>query len=341
MAYFVFNQKEKKEIPITATKNMSVIVPHRQDVPAIKNYLSQIKDSQTEAGITWIFSEDGKASHYSDGANILFVQSNDSKGKKAAITHAMNFVKDAYVLTNDADIFIPSKDYFRRVQSEIIAQKSQLWIGLYEILPSGHYFLDALQLSENKILQMLTYSFTKIGKPILCSGANLAYEKAVFEKLKVYEGNLHILSGDDLFLLEAFSNQNDINIATSKHKDTIVKTSAKKDWAAYFSQRIRWAGKTKYLKNFNLHFVSLVTLLSHLFCTAGIAFALVYKQWHYLFPLILKSITELYVAYTGEMKLEKKFTFASVLFSQFYGLILIYMLIFGSLNKTRWKGRTL
>jgi hypothetical protein len=59
----------------------------------------------------------------------------------------------------------------------------------------------------------------------------------------------------------------------------------------------------------------------------------------YLFILLSKTMTELLIAHTGHLKVEKKFTLASVLLSHFYGLVLIYMLIFGLANKTSWKGR--
>ena len=37
---------------------------------------------------------------------------------------------------------------------------------------------------------------------MLCNGANLAYKKSIFRELNGFEGNSHISSGDDIFLME-------------------------------------------------------------------------------------------------------------------------------------------
>jgi poly-beta-1,6-N-acetyl-D-glucosamine synthase len=186
---------------------------------------------------------------------------------------------------------------------------------------------------------MMTYSFAKIGNPILCSGANMAYTQSAFERLQPYKNNKHIMSGDDMFLLDTFRIEKNIKIFTSNEKDSVLSTMAKKNWSKYFHQRLRWIKKTKYLKNYLLHFVSTLSLCANIACM--IAWVLFFNtaEIGYLCILLSKTITELLIAHTGHLKLEKKFTLASVLLSHFYSLVLIYMLIFGLVNKTSWKGR--
>jgi poly-beta-1,6-N-acetyl-D-glucosamine synthase len=198
-----------------------------------------------------------------------------------------------------------------------------------------------LQLTENKVLQLLTYGFARIGAPILCSGANLAYNKKRFQDLQPYQHNLDILSGDDLFLLETFMQQEKITIGTSNDPALILQTMAKSTWSAYFAQRIRWSSKSKYLKNYLMHIIAIISIGAH---AAGLASILLYcvtQQLIFLYFLGLKIIIELVIGFTGQLKLEKKFTAAGVLISSFYSLVLIYMLIFSFRKTTTWKGRTL
>lgn len=42
----------------------------------------------------------------------------------------------------------------------------------------------------------------ELGNPTMANGANLAFRKTTFEKLKPYADNISIPSGDDVFLLQ-------------------------------------------------------------------------------------------------------------------------------------------
>jgi poly-beta-1,6-N-acetyl-D-glucosamine synthase len=339
--YFIFNKKNTKTFYSSNTNTINVIVPHKDDDENLKNYLTQIKTQNNFETFTWIISEDGHTSQYTNEKNIHFITNKNEEyfGKKAAIENAFAYSKSDYVIINDADVVFQSNQYFASIKQDLNMHQPDLWIGLYQFIPQGHYFLDALQLNENRVLQMMTYSFAKIGHPILCSGSNMAYASSVFERLQPYKNNQHIMSGDDMFLLDIFRLEKNIKIHTNNETDTILSTKAKNSWSAYFHQRLRWIKKTKYLKNYLLHFVSALSLLANIACIAAWILFFNTLEIGYLYALIVKTITELLIAHTGHLKVEKKFTLASVLLSHFYSMVLIYMLIFGLVNKTSWKGR--
>jgi poly-beta-1,6-N-acetyl-D-glucosamine synthase len=341
LVYFIFNKKNTKSFDSSSTNTVNVIVPHRDDQENLKNYLAQIKIQNNFEAFTWIISEDGNSSNYANEKNTHFITNKNENyfGKKAAIENAIANSKSDYVIINDTDVVFHSNQYFSSIKQELDMHQPDLWIGLYQFIPQGHYFLDALQLNESRVLQMMTYSFAKIGHPILCSGTNMAYARETFERLQPYKNNKHIMSGDDMFLLDTFRIEKNIKIFTSNETNTVLSTITKKSWNAYFHQRLRWIKKTKYLKNYLLHFVSTLSLSANIACM--VAWILFFRtaEIGYLFILLSKTMTELLIAHTGHLKVEKKFTLASVLLSHFYGLVLIYMLIFGLANKTSWKGR--
>jgi hypothetical protein len=87
--------------------------------------------------------------------------------------------------------------------------------------------------------------------------------------------------------------------------------------------------------------IGILTSAVHIITLVNWALIILAFRWEYLYIIIIKTVVELLVGFTGHLKMEKKFTIASVLLSQFYGLVLIYMLIFGIANTTKWKDRTL
>jgi poly-beta-1,6-N-acetyl-D-glucosamine synthase len=343
VVYFVFHVKEKKQNDHSPQTSFDIIVPHRNDAEHLNHYLNTIETLNHFTNYKWIISEDGSNSHFTNKKNVTFIHQGDisKMGKKAAIHNALKVSDKAFVLTHDADISFQSLDYLDVVQKKTSGTGTDLWIGLYQLQASGHYFLDALQLSENRVLQMMTYSFTKLDHPILCSGANLLYSKSGYEKTQPYHTNWSILSGDDLFLLQAFIKSEVLKIDSSNDAATVVKTPAKSTWHAYFTQRIRWASKTKYLDMPLLKAIGILTSAVHIITLVNWALIILAFRWEYLYIIIIKTVVELLVGFTGHLKMEKKFTIASVLLSQFYGLVLIYMLIFGIANTTKWKDRTL
>ncbi len=341
--HVLFHLPEKATTVPPTSKHLNIIVPHKADTENLKQYLAQIKKLEAVEAVEWIISEDGQDSIFQDEANLTFIKSNinaKTHGKKQALLNAMQHAKAEYIIVHDADVLFPDTKYLKRFYDKRL-QNLDLWIGLYQLEATDNYFLDALQLTENNVLQLLTYGFARIGNPILCSGANIAYNKKQFQKLQAYQNNLDILSGDDLFLLEAAVKNKTIQIGTSNDPSLILKTKAKSTWTSYISQRIRWASKSKYLKNYLMHSIAIISVGAH---TAGLTVLALYcitQQWVFLFLFGLKVLTELIIGFTGHLRLEKKFTAAGVLISSFYSLVLIYMLIFSFRKKTTWKGRTL
>ncbi len=341
--YLLFHIPEKRIKANPRIQNLSIIVPHRLDEENLKHYVSQTKQLEAKENCEWIISEDGQDSNLQNETAITYLQNTnkpDQAGKKQAIINGINSANSEFILVHDADVIFSNTKYLERFKEKNITALD-LWIGLYQLKPNGKYFLDALQLTENKVLQLLTYGFARIGFPILCSGANLAYHKNMFLSLQPYQNNLKILSGDDLFVLEAFKLNQKSNIGTSRHPDLILQTMAKSEWSAYFSQRIRWVGKSKYLKNDLMHTIGVLSISAHCATLISLVVFCFTQQLPLLYIFIFKVSIEWIIGFTGQLKLEKKFTAAGVLISTFYSIVLIYMLIFGFLKQTTWKDRTL
>ena len=73
-------------------------------------------------------------------------------------------------------------------------------IGAVRIKPT-HSFFSKLQVIEFSSLIASAAATLTLGFPTMCNGANLAYRKTTFVEVNGFDGNAHIASGDDEFLM--------------------------------------------------------------------------------------------------------------------------------------------
>jgi cellulose synthase/poly-beta-1,6-N-acetylglucosamine synthase-like glycosyltransferase len=92
-------------------------------------------------------------------------------------------------------------------------------------------------------LQMITAGAFGINKPIICSGANLAFKKKSFIETSNAIPGPHYLSVDDVFLLSAFKNQS-FKVIYLKSAQALVKTTPCDSIPEFLRQRMRWGGKS-------------------------------------------------------------------------------------------------
>lgn len=78
----------------------------------------------------------------------------------------------------------------------------------------------------------------------MCNGANLAYEKSVFQEVNGFDGINQKASGDDMMLLQKVARRYPNGIGFVKNENACTYTKAKPDWKSFYQQRVRWASKS-------------------------------------------------------------------------------------------------
>jgi poly-beta-1,6-N-acetyl-D-glucosamine synthase len=178
------------------------------------------------------------------------------EGKKAALEFAVDQAKGEIILCSDADCSFPEY-WVEGMVEPFDNQEIQLVAGPVMVTDNGR-FLGAFQQMDWASILVLTSFFFSKRKPLMCSGANLAYRKNAFLEVGGYEGNRDFSSGDDEFLLKkivkTFGSGSFIYLPFSKN---LVKTKPETSWKALINQRVRWAGKWKAHKSFS-HAISAV-----------------------------------------------------------------------------------
>ena len=163
-------------------------------------------------------------------------------GKKAALTTGVHFAQADIILTTDADCMLPP-DWVQRMVQAFTQPEIELVAGSVITGSASGFFARFQQIEWASILLLTKYLFST-NRPLMCSGANLAYRKSAFLTVEGYSGNDMYPSGDDEFLLKKIVGRFGKQAVTYLHeREVLVETRSLASWSAFIQQRIRWAGK--------------------------------------------------------------------------------------------------
>jgi len=214
-----------------------------QQYPANLMQIILINDASTDATVSR-----AESVLKDSGISYRIISNAQQKGKKQSISYAMQFADNALIVLRDADTFTTSQLWLSTVSEFWQTKHSDLIIAPVAI---AHNFgiLWAMQAVENNILTMLAGGSTFYQKPFLCSGANLAFTKTIFERTNGYSSHLNVASGDDVLFMEDVKKIKGAKIDYLRSADAIVHTYPCYSFSDLLKQKIRWASKFKQNRN--------------------------------------------------------------------------------------------
>lgn len=263
----------------------------------------------------------------------------ESEGKKKAISQALHKAENELIMVTDADCVLKTT-WIESVVSFYQDKKCKMILAPVLLSPANNLF-EKMQVLEHLSLIASTAGSASIGCPVMCNGANMAYEREAALEVEEFRNDFNIASGDDMFLLEQFLKKyGHKNVRFFLNKSAIVETKTCKTIKEFFRQRRRWVSKSKSYTNskiiltalvvlfFNLSIVSL--FLSAFFIPAlwSLYFLLTLLKFFIDFP-ILKSITN----FMNQGKI-LKWTLPLEFIYPFYA---VFTAISGLLLKVTWK----
>jgi cellulose synthase/poly-beta-1,6-N-acetylglucosamine synthase-like glycosyltransferase len=265
----------------------------------------------------------------------------DKKGKKAAITYGVEQANGKLITTLDADC-IPGKYWLHTISSVYESKGYKMIAGPMSIQdPKG--WMASFQALELISLVASGAGAIGIGKPIMCNGANLSYEKEAFYEVMGFEGNEHISGGDDMFLMEKFNKKySKFDIGFNKNHEGIVYTSAARTLNEFLNQRIRWVSKSPAYRDPFLILTSIIVLLLNLNLTAALVYAFFSLPVIFIFLglFLIKCLVDYPVLWKVSI-----FTLQGYLLRKYIPFQLVYFIfislsgIFGLISPYSWKGR--
>lgn len=260
--------------------------------------------------------------------------------KKRAISEGINQARGEIIVCTDGDchmgknwlreivhffgkpqvVFASAPVFFEAQQDGTILNK--IWTGIQQIEFCSLIVSGAVSI--------------RLQSPNMCSGANIAYRKSAFIAVDGFEGNLHVASGDDEFLMHKIKAHYPNGVHYLKSKDAIVYTQALATLGSFYQQRRRWASKWTSYEQVAPKLLAMFIFSSNLAFMLAIAFL----NWPLLF---LKVVPEALFLSSVRFFSRKKSLLVLLPFVQI--IYPFYVVLFGlsSLQKKEyiWKNRKL
>ena len=267
--------------------------------------------------------------------------------KKFAIETGVLAAQGDLIVTTDADCWF-DPDWLTAIASYHEATGAKFIAAPVRIAHDRighsrrHSFLFLLQTLDFITLQGITAAAVSKRLHSMCNGANLAYEKKVFEEVEGFKGIDKIPSGDDMLLMHKIYKKYPDKVFFLKSRPAIVSTRAERSWKGFVNQRIRWASKAGNYDDRRIFWVLLLVYMINLLFPA-LLLASWWNSW-YLWVLLLLGTVKTFIEYPfvrsvagffGQQRLMVYFP-ALQPFHIAYTVIIGWLGQFGSY---RWKDR--
>jgi cellulose synthase/poly-beta-1,6-N-acetylglucosamine synthase-like glycosyltransferase len=352
-----------------------------ENLPVLLNSLSQLNYPTSKFEIFMVddASEDASvqicsafiSSHPEIQINLLENRRYSNSPKKDAISTAIKNAGFEYIITTDADCKIP-KNWLQAYNEIILKTGAKLVAGPVKIAESSSNshkggeplssqikisgtspnlntdqekrwlkYFQAFQEMDFMSLQAAGAGGFGLGKAFMCNGANLCYEKAAFLNADGFSGNDDISSGDDVFLLQKFTEKK-LPVHFLKCAEAIVITKPQQDLTTLISQRIRWAAKTPAYKSSFAKLVGLTVLLMNFSLVIGGFLALfsIIPFQPLLFAFFFKFNVDFALLFHSTDFFDRKDILRNYLWSSFiYPVFSGYVAILSLFSGYEWKGR--
>jgi poly-beta-1,6-N-acetyl-D-glucosamine synthase len=260
--------------------------------------------------------------------------------KKDAITLAITLSKSDWIFTTDADCILP-KLILKNLDACIQATAAKMIAGPLLAVSSKTNFVNSYQQMESLTLAGVTMGAFGINQPIMCNGANLAYEKNAFLKVNGFDGNTHFAGGDDLFLLEKMTKSFPKKAYFLKDLNQLVLTKTEDSFRKMIEQRVRWAAKASGYKSVFSKLTGFVALMANItIVMCYLALVLFGFEMIFIMLILLKWLADEVFLYVSNSFFKQEIPWLHLRgMAILYPILTIYIslkAIFGTFN---WKGR--
>jgi len=328
----------KKHKESTDQFAVTILVPYRNEKETLPLLISSFEAMSYPSKLIEIIlindhSDDGSEQFdFSNSSLNIQVIHAIGGGKKNAITEGVVVATNDLIVQTDADCEVP-----------------MYWLN-YLLAPFKDYDMvcgsvlfsnSALQNSELLSYQGIGVAANHMRAPFLCNAANIAYRKSIFEELEGFSDNISISSGDDIYLLRAFSKAKR-KIAYTLNEKCCVTTKAEKSPGKYLKQRVRWASKTKRGQSLDTILAGILVFLTNAFVLFEIALAGIQgvEIGIGLIAVVSKFVIDFLFLFLVAQRMKKylpllAFPIASI----WYSLYIVLIVLLSVFYRPKWKNR--
>lgn len=348
-----FEKVPEFSIPdLTPKTSFSIVVAFRDETANLPHLIASLNqlnypkshyevlfvdDDSTDDSVEIIKTQTGKTNL---NFQLLNREVKINSPKKDAIQTAIRIAKHEWVITTDADCIVP-KYWLDSFDAYIQTHNTKLIAGPV----TYHYKNSALH--KFQTLDFVSLIGATIGsfglkKPYMANGANLAYQISFFKELDGFNGNSHIASGDDVFLLQKAVKTNLSQVGFIKTDKALVMTKPVNTLMILFSQRIRWSAKSTGFSSIFGKLTGLLVLTMNVFVISTLLLAaLDIISWNScLYIWIIKISIDFMLLFKTLRFLNQEDLFKSYFWSCLaHPFFISYIAMCSLFSGYNWKGR--
>jgi cellulose synthase/poly-beta-1,6-N-acetylglucosamine synthase-like glycosyltransferase len=310
----------------------------QQTYPANKYEIIIVDDgsADTTASIVKSFSERYSSVH------LLSLPVGTERGtgrKPLAIAKGIAQATGEIIFTTDADCIAPAR--WIEIMVNHFEDNVALAAGPVAEQASTNFFSKLEQL---EFLGLITTAAGLIGsgRPIICSGANLAYRKKAFTSVGGFGDNGS--SNDDESLMNRMVQRNIGRIVFAPESDAVITTQSSNTLTSFLQQRIRWANKRGRYEDKSILF-TLVSLY-FFFLSLTLTTLLIPLEHQLLLPVILafggKAFVDYFTLRSGARLFLQRIPIFHFLIAELLHVpYIVIAAALGQISSMQWKGRTI
>ncbi len=281
-------------------------------------------------------------SYQKDGVKLIKLNESEplNSYKKKAIAEAIKIAEGQLIITTDADCRM-GDNWLSKIVNYYEQNNFKLISSPVAYFEEKNKF-ETLQTLE--FLYLIGFGAAGIGNkmPSTCNGANLAYEKAVFNELGGFKGIDDLASGDDELFLHKVAKNYPNGIGFCKSAEAIVYTHAKENLKEFIQQRKRWASKSVKYKDKKIVVLAIAIWLFNISLALNLTLSFFYTNF------LMLVLVQFFIKFFAEWLFLKPLTkfinrkdllvYLPVL-TIIHVAYFIYIGIAGNSGKYNWKGR--
>lgn len=210
-----------------------------------------------------------------------FNQSVGKKGKKAALTLAINKAKAEWIGQTDADCY-PENDQW--IKNVMLKRKDASFILLYGPYETQKGILNKFIRYETWFIAVQYLRFIDFGMRYMAVGRNLFYKKELFVSIKGYTSHEHLESGDDDLFISSLPKSTKVGINLNE----LMYSIPKKTFGELLSQKSRHITTSARYSMANKFVLSLI-FFTHLGFYTSIILLLVLGHYHFLWMVLVRA----------------------------------------------------
>ncbi len=326
---------------------VSIVIAVRNEAANIPQLIRMLKSQDYPGNLLEIlFVDDHSTDNTQEAIHLCMkgergysVIPNSGAGKKDALLCGYQKSRGALIITTDADCTFKERwissivSFFENVRPDLI-------IGPV-ILNRGESVFQELQELEFLSLTGTSGGSCGIGKPVLCNGANLAFNK---EKVVPDSGimNSYFASGDDIFLLHEVKKTAGLKSRFLKSGEAVVVSKGQPDLKSFWNQRKRWTSKSRGYRDLDTIVTAVIVYLMNLSLLLSLLLTVFIPKSILVFLglFTVKLVTDLLFIYSiarffRKTDLLKYFLILQVI----YFLYVTIIPVAGITGKYSWKNR--